>query len=369
MFLKNLALKQYRNYESLQLSFDQHVTLFVGQNAQGKTNILESIYVLALAKSHRTTKDRDLIQWDQEFAVIKGEVEQRYTTAKLELQLTRRGKKAKLNGIEQRKLSDYVGALNVVMFAPEDLEIVKGSPSVRRRFIDMEIGQVSPAYLYTLTDYNKLITQRNQFLKDFHQHQKNLALLDVWNQQMAEMIVKILKKRYLFINQLQHWASTIHQRITDGKETLSIRYNGTIDIDPQLSDNDSADHILQKLEEVRQREIMRGTSLIGPHRDDLSFYVNGIDVQQFGSQGQQRTTALSLKLAELELIKEEVGEYPILLLDDVLSELDELRQTQLLDAIQDRVQTFVTTTGVEGLRHQTLDQAKVFRVKQGAVIR
>ncbi|MBO8172181.1 MAG: DNA replication/repair protein RecF [Bacillaceae bacterium] len=367
MFLNHIELTHFRNYDQLRLSFDRNVTLFVGQNAQGKTNLLEAIFTLAMAKSHRTSKDRELIQWEQDFAVIKGEASRKYSDPRLELQLSGRGKKAKLNGIEQRKLSDYVGALNVVMFAPEDLSIVKGSPSVRRRFLDMEIGQVSPAYLYHLSDYNKLVSQRNQYLKEIYLHKQKTDMLDVWNQQMAQLIVKILKKRWEFIDKINEWADAIHQNITNSSESLTIRYDQSIEMDPNMPENEAIDVILDHFNTIQEKEIMRGTTLAGPHRDDLSFFINQINVQQFGSQGQQRTTALSVKLAELELIHEEVGEYPILLLDDVLSELDESRQSHLLDTIQGRVQTFVTTTGVEGLRHQTLENATVYRVKQGSI--
>ncbi|GAB7388491.1 DNA replication/repair protein RecF [Bacillaceae bacterium] len=368
MFLKEIRLKHFRNYEALSLSFKTNMNLFTGDNAQGKTNILESIYVLALAKSHRTHKDKELIQWNREFALIRGEVENRRGTQRLEIQLTPRGKKAKLAGLEQKKLSEYIGTMNVVMFAPEDLTIVKGSPQQRRRFLDMEIGQVSPAYLYNLANYNKLIGQRNHFLKDLRLH-KNFPpeMMDVWDLQLAQTAVKILQKRFRFIRRLQAWADEIHQRITQGKERLTIRYLNSTVIEETMTDEEAVASLLSQLEKVRKKELERGVTLIGPHRDDLAFYVNDVDVQTYGSQGQQRTAALSLKLAEIELIREEVGEYPLLLLDDVLSELDQQRQTQLLEAIRDRVQTFVTSTSVEGIDHRTLQQADRFRVRQGRI--
>lgn len=368
MFLKKLELTHFRNYDRLELSFQENVSLFVGKNAQGKTNVLEAIHVLALAKSHRTNRDKEMIQWERDFSLLKGTVERRLGQNRLELQLTAKGKKAKLNGLEQRKLSRYIGSLNVVMFAPEDLNIVKGSPIQRRRFMDMEIGQVSPAYLYHLSDYHKLLAQRNQFLKKMQYNKGDLQLLDVWDQQLAELGIKILKKRFSFLEKLREWASTVHQNITDGKENLSVDYVNTSGVTPKMSEEEGSRVMLDQLQSIRGQELRRGATLIGPHRDDLQFFINDNNVQHYGSQGQQRTTALSVKLAELELIREEVGEYPLLLLDDVLSELDESRQFHLLDTIRDRVQTLVTTTGVEGLRHKTLEQAIVYQVNQGTIL-
>ncbi|MGC5326509.1 DNA replication/repair protein RecF [Brevibacillus sp. SYSU BS000544] len=368
MLLRNLQVNNYRNYSSVSLSFDKNINLFVGNNAQGKTNLLESIYVLALAKSHRTSRDKELIAWGKEYATIRSEIERRYGSVRLEIQLTNKGKKAKINGLEQRKLSEYIGALNVVMFAPEDLAIVKGAPAQRRRFLDMEIGQVSPTYLYYLSNYNKVLAQRNQLLKDLSMKKQNSTeMMPIWNIQLAELTVKILKKRFEFLRKLEVWARTIHAGITDGKEVLSIHYENSSPVRDEMESTFAGEIMIQSLEQLFEKEKQRGSTLIGPHRDDFSLKVNGIDVQTYGSQGQQRTTALSLKLAEIELIKEEIGEYPILLLDDVLSELDEYRQTLLLETIQDKVQTFVSTTGVEGLKHQVLQQAARFTVQEGKI--
>jgi DNA replication and repair protein RecF len=282
------------------------------------------------------------------------------------LDLSNKGKKAKINGLEQRKLSEYVGTCNVVMFAPEDLAIVKGAPAQRRRFLDMEIGQVSPTYLYYLTQYVKVLGQRNQLLKDIAMRKAHSQeMLPIWNMQLAELAVKLYQKRYEFLEKLEGLAKEIHAGITDGKESLSLRYENSTGITREMSPEEAGSFLLNALEQLLEKEKVRGSTLIGPHRDDLLIFVNDMDVQTYGSQGQQRTAALSLKLAEIELIREEVGEYPILLLDDVLSELDENRQTLLLETIQDKVQTFVTTTGVEGLKHQVLQQAACYTVKAG----
>ena len=368
MYLRNLTLAHYRNYESLSLTFEGPIHLFIGNNAQGKTNVLESIYVLALAKSHRTARDKELIGWNAEYATIRSEVERRYGSVRLEIQLTGKGKRAKVNGIEQARLSEYIGALNVVMFAPEDLAIVKGAPAQRRRFIDMEIGQVSPTYLHYLGNYNRVLAQRNQLLKDIAAKKSHsLEMLAIWNTQLADLAVKLLRKRFEFMRKLEAWAKEIHAGITDGKEVLSVHYENSTPVTPEMEPHQAQEALLAALEEGFEREKMRGSTLIGPHRDDFSLRINGMDVQTYGSQGQQRTSALSLKLAEIELIKEEVGEYPVLLLDDVLSELDEHRQTLLLETIQDKVQTFVSTTGVEGLKHQVLEQASRYYVRDGNI--
>lgn len=367
MYVKELALKQYRNYEQLQLTFNANIHLFIGDNAQGKTNILEALYVLAFAKSHRTSKDKEWITWQQEFARIEGTIEKKYGPVPLELLISAKGKKAKVNHLEQRKLSDYVGVLNVVMFAPEDLEIVKGSPQIRRRFMDMELGQMSSSYLHYLAQYHKLLAQRNALLKQGEKRQQNRPMVDIFTEQLVEIAAKLLVKRAAFIEHLQEWSNHIHQNITSGKETLELRYIYSSAIEKNMSEQEISQALHAKFTKVREQEEARGTTLVGPHRDDLQFFVNGVNVQTYGSQGQQRTTALSLKLAEIELIHKEKGEYPILLLDDVLSELDDHRRSHLLAAIQGKVQTFVTNTSLEGLDDEILKQATIYTVQQGQI--
>lgn len=368
LYIKELALTNYRNYEKTTVAFENKVNVILGENAQGKTNIMESIFVLSMAKSHRTSNDKELIKWENEFAKISGVVEKERGPVTLDLIISTKGKKAKYNYIEQQKLSQYIGAMNTVMFAPEDLNLVKGSPQVRRRFIDMEIGQVSPVYMHDLSKYQKVLQHRNQYLKQLQtRKQSDLSLLDILTAQLTEVAARILKKRFEFLQLLQKWAEPIHFGISRGLENLRIEYKNSIDVseDADLSKMIEAYH--EKFDKIKSREIDRGVTLIGPHRDDLLFYVNEKDVQTFGSQGQQRTTALSLKLAEIELINQEIGEYPILLLDDVLSELDDFRQSHLLNTIQGKVQTFVTTTSIEGIHHETLDKAATFEVEAGVI--
>ncbi|AEH52064.1 MULTISPECIES: DNA replication/repair protein RecF [Heyndrickxia] len=370
MYLQELELHNYRNYETLTIPFENKVNVILGENAQGKTNLMEAIYVLALAKSHRTSNDKELIRWDAEYAKIKGRLHKTHGSVPLELTISKKGKKAKYNHIEQKKLSRYIGNMNVVMFAPEDLNLVKGSPQVRRRFIDMEIGQISPVYLYDMSRFQKILQQRNHYLKQLQmKKQTDRTMLDILTEQLIEQAAKIVMRRFEFVRMLEEWARPIHHSISRGLEQLEIQYKPSVNVSEELNWSKMIKSYENKFAEIREREIDRGVTMAGPHRDDLAFVVNGRDVHTFGSQGQQRTAALSVKLAEIELIYSEIREYPILLLDDVLSELDDYRQSHLLNAIQGRVQTFVTTTSVDGVDHQTLREASMYTVKAGQIVR
>lgn len=368
MYIEELQLKNYRNYKETKVTFENKVNVILGENAQGKTNLIEAIYVLAMAKSHRTTKDKELIFWDEEFASIRGKVMKRNSPLSLDITISSKGKKAKLNSLEQRKLSEYIGATNVVMFAPEDLNLVKGAPQVRRRFIDMEIGQITPVYLYHLGKYQKILQQRNHLLKELQFNKKNMMMLDVMNTQLIDAGAKVIQKRLSFLKMLQQFAEEIHSEISRNKEQLLLKYKPSFNVSEEAELSKIEEGFFSALEHLTEKEIQRGTTLIGPHRDDIAFLINERDVQTYGSQGQQRTTALSVKLAEIELIRDKVGEYPILLLDDVLSELDDYRQSHLLNTIQGKVQTFVTTTSVDGINHQTLREASTFYIEQGQIL-
>lgn len=369
MHIDQLKLKNYRNYEEIELSFDDKINVIIGENAQGKTNLMEAIYVLAFTRSYRTSKEKELIKWEKDFAKIEGKITKRNRSFPLEIIISNQGKRAKLNHIEQKRLSDYVGTLNVVMFAPEDLTLVKGPPQIRRRFIDMELGQIQPTYIYHLGQYQKILKQRNYLLKQM-QRKKDYddTVLQVLTEQLVEHATILLEKRFAFIKLLRKWATPIHYEISRTKENLKIVYNPSIDV---LEDADKAKIekvFTEKFESIRKNEIERGTTLVGPHRDDLSFFINDRDVKVYGSQGQQRTTALSIKLAEIDLIHHQVGEYPILLLDDVLSELDNYRQSHLLSTIQGKVQTFVSTTSVDGIHHDTLKKAELYKISNGKIL-
>ncbi|MFB9769100.1 DNA replication/repair protein RecF [Lactiplantibacillus modestisalitolerans] len=368
MYLEKLSLHDFRNYADLDVQFSRGVNVLLGQNAQGKTNLLEAIYVLALTRSHRTANDKELIRWQTSSATLRGRLHTATGTVPLELELGRRGKKAKVNHLEQAKLSQYVGHLNVIVFAPEDLSIVKGAPSVRRRFMDMEFGQMSPKYLYNLSQYRTILKQRNNYLRQLNRQQsKDTVFLGVLSDQLAAFGAEIIYKRLQLLKQLEKWAQGVHQVITQDQEQLAFHYVTQV---PETA-HESVEQLYQALQTMyskqQAKEIFQGTTLLGPHRDDLQFSVNGKNVQTYGSQGQQRTTALSVKLAEIDLMKAETGEYPVLLLDDVLSELDAARQTHLLKAIQDKVQTFLTTPSLDGVARQLIHAPKVFEVSQGSL--
>ena len=370
MKLTNLQLQNFRNYESVQLEFTDGVHVFIGENAQGKTNLMESIYALAMTKSHRTTNDKELIGWNKEFATIKGTVEKTATKTNLELQFSKKGKIAKVNYLEQKRLSSYLGNLNVILFAPENLTLVKGSPQNRRKFVDMELGQMSSLYLYDLVEYNRVLKQRNTYLKQLAIKKKQPdEYLDVLSEMLSELASKIVFHRLDFMKQLEALAIPIHDQLSLGREKFSVSYQATIPLEDGLTPSQMKEIYMNQFKKNQTREADQATTLIGPHRDDLIFYLNEIPVQTYGSQGQQRSTVLSLKLAEIELMKLSTGEYPLLLLDDVLSELDDDRQTHLIKAIENKVQTFTTTTSLDGIKQQFINEPVVIPIEKGTILK
>lgn len=368
MFLQKLHLKNFRNYAETTLEFFPEINVLLGQNAQGKTNLLESIYVLATARSHRTANDRELIRFNQSDAVIQGLVHRRADDVPLELNLGKRGKKARVNHLEQAKLSQYIGQLNVILFAPEDLSLVKGSPNGRRRFIDMEFGQIAPRYLHNLTAYRDVLKQRNRYLKLLSARKaSDRVYLDVLSEQLAGFGGSIIAQRQDFLGELEKYAQELHLSITQGQETLSFEYESKLKDISGRSEIELQQLMYQQLTEQAEKEIFQGTTLVGPHRDDLKFLINGKNVQIYGSQGQQRTTALSVKLAEIDVMKAQTGEYPLLLLDDVLSELDGQRQTHLLQTIQNKVQTFLTAPAMNDVAQNLIKEPKIFMIENGNI--
>lgn len=366
MYLETLELHNFRNYDDLNVEFGSGVNVLLGENAQGKTNLLESIYFLAFSRSHRTNNDHDLINWQGHDARVLGTIHKKHTSVPLEIDITAKGKKAKVNHLEQGKLSQYIGQLNVILFAPEDLSIVKGAPSVRRRFIDMEFGQMSPKYLYNSSQYRSVLKQRNQYLRQlqFKEH-PDLVYLDVLTEQLAAFGAEIVFQRIAFLRKLEKWSQVIHNEISQGQEILRFQYVMPLKESQTSSVESIYDGLQDLFKRQRGKEVQQGKTLIGPHLDDVRFIVNDKNVSTFGSQGQQRTTALSVKLAEIDLMQEETGEYPVLLLDDVLSELDDSRQTHLLTAIQNKVQTFITTTSLSGVAQQLINEPHVFNISHG----
>ena len=370
MKLTNLQLQNFRNYESVQLEFTDGVHVFIGENAQGKTNLMESIYALAMTKSHRTTNDKELIGWNKEFATIKGTVEKTATKTNLELQFSKKGKIAKVNYLEQKRLSSYLGNLNVILFAPENLTLVKVSPQNRRKFVDMELGQMSSLYLYDLVEYNRVLKQRNTYLKQLAIKKKQPdEYLEVLSEMLSELASKIVFHRLDFMKQLEALAIPIHDQLSLGREKFSVSYQATIPLEDGLTPSQMKEIYMNQFKKNQTREADQATTLIGPHRDDLIFYLNEVPVQTYGSQGQQRSTVLSLKLAEIELMKLSTGEYPLLLLDDVLSELDDDRQTHLIKAIENKVQTFITTTSLDGIKQQFINEPVVIPIEKGTILK
>lgn len=364
--MQELRLQNYRNYQELTVDFAPGINVLIGENAQGKTNLLEAIHVLAFTKSHRTAKDRELIAWGKSAATVSGVVKRHDSRLPLEVALSPSTKRVKVNHLFQKRLSAYVGHLNVVLFAPEDLALVKGSPVNRRQFMDMEFGQMSSRYLDAVSRFNHLLAQRNAYLRQlkFHQ-QSDRVLLAVLTDQVATVGATVIVTRQALIKRLEKWAQKLHQHISNAKEELRLAYVTQVDLNEAQDESAVVAALRERYRQSEQREIELGTSLVGPQRDDLHFLVNGQNVQRFGSQGQQRTTALAVKLAEIDLVKEQTGEFPLLLLDDVLSELDDQRQTRLLTAIQDRVQTFITTTSLSGVARQLINQPTIFTIQHG----
>ncbi len=369
MYLRTLALKNFRNFESLQLEFAPQVNIFTGRNAQGKTNLLEAIYFLALTRSQRTSSERELIRFDEKFASLKGEVITGHLPVNLRLVISAQGKRAWVNDSQQQKLSNYVGQLNAVLFSPEDLELVKGAPALRRRFMDLEFGQISPDYLYYASQYRQVLQQRNNYLKQLMQGASHdQVFLDVLSDQLAGVAAELTRRRLDFAAQLDHYAETAHAAISATGEKLRIEYAPALST---ISPADKTEDIYQKLKdffaENKRREIRKGTTLTGPHRDDLHFILNGRNAHLYASQGQQRTIALSMKLAETDLVNQVKGEYPLLLLDDVMSELDQKRQSALLNFIHGRTQTFITTTDLAGISWEIMKQPRIYHIEAGKV--
>lgn len=365
MFIEALELKNFRNYIDLKINFNNGLNIFIGENAQGKTNLVESIYFSSSLKSHRTHKDKELIRWNCHNALIRCNIKKNSGDYLIEFLINNDGKKMfKLNGVRLNKSSDIMGALNVVIFSPEDLKLVKDGPSQRRRFIDTELCQIRPKYAHILSRYNHCLIQRNNLLKSIIRKPALKETAEVFSIQLAEYGSFLLMARYEFIKRLSLISRLIHRKITDGKEEIEIIYESS------CNDYSSIENIRNKLlkcyTENIDEDVKKGYTLVGPHRDDLVININGIDARSYGSQGQQRTAALSLKLSELEIIKSEVGEYPILILDDVLSELDIKRQKFLLNALKD-IQTILTCTTLNDINSFHFENKDVFLVNKGII--
>lgn len=371
MIIKSIELENFRNYSALELSFDKGTNILYGDNAQGKTNILEAIYVSATTKSHKGSKDRDIVRFEEEEAHIRTYIDVDMLERRVDMHLRKsKSKGIAIDGQKIKKASDLLGLLNVVFFSPEDLSIIKSGPSERRRFVDMELCQLDQFYLYNLNHYNKIVNQRNKLLKDLYMNPSLKETLNIWDSQLVSFGSKIIERRILFVEQLNEIIGNIHKTLSGEKEELVIKYEPDI----PLNEKDIESHNLQsivdgfesKLNANKDRDIKLKMTSAGPHRDDFSFIVNGIDIRRFGSQGQQRTAALSLKLSEIEIVKKITNDTPVLLLDDVLSELDSSRQNYLLNSIGN-IQTIITCTGLDEFINNRFEINKVYKVTNGVV--
>lgn len=358
MIVQSLELTNYRNYESLTVRFSEGTNIFYGDNAQGKTNLLEALYLLATTKSHRGMKDKDLIRFGEEEAHVRGVVIRGGIDRQIDMHLRKsRGKGLAINGQRLKKAAELIGLLHIVFFSPEDLRIIKDGPSERRRFMDMELCQLDKTYLHDLTQYNRIVEQRNRLLKDIQENAALADTLDLWDEQILAYGLRIIEKREAFIREVNEIAEEIHRELTGGAEELRLIYEPNV----------TAEDFAAKLKDNRRRDIRMGMTGNGPHRDDFAFMEREIDLRQFGSQGQQRTCALSLKLAEIELVRRRIGENPILMLDDVLSELDVNRQNLLLGRIGS-LQTFITCTGLDELMRGRVRLDRLFRIEKGRIV-
>lgn len=357
MYIESLELKNYRNYQNLQLDFDKGTNIFYGDNAQGKTNILESVYLCGTTKSHRGSKDKEIIRFGEEESHIRMMIRKDELSYKIDMHLRKnKAKGVAINGLPIKKARELFGIVNLVFFSPEDLNIIKNGPGERRRFMDLELCQLDQIYLTDLAGYNHIVNQRNRLLKDLYMNPSLKETLDIWDMQMLQYGTKIINKRKDFVRDLNQVIQDIHHNLTGGIEHLEVVYEPS-------TEAEDFENVLKK---NRERDIRMKMTSAGPHRDDLSFVVNGIDIRKYGSQGQQRTAALSLKLSEIYLVKEKIKDTPILLLDDVLSELDSNRQTYLLDCIHD-IQTLITCTGLDDFVSHQFHINKVFHVVNGEV--
>lgn len=333
MWIKNIKIKNFRNYKQEEINLEKNINIFYGENAQGKTNIIEAIFLCSLGKSFRTKKDLEMIKLDEKNAIIEIEYEKTDRYGKIKIELGNK-KNIYLNGVKIKKLSELLGNLNIVIFTPDDINILKGGPQNRRKFLDIMISQLRPNYMHILSLYLKTIEQRNKYLRQIREENKDENLLEIWDEKLAEYAIKICKYRIEFINKIIEKIEKIHKKITNGKEEIKIKY---------ITECENKIEYLNLLKQRRKLDIIKGFTTKGIHRDDFMIYINNKEINIYGSQGQNRTAMLSLKLAELQVINDEIGEYPILLLDDFMSELDSERRKNFLENIGN-TQVIITCT-------------------------
>lgn len=334
----------FRNYKSQQVAFSKNFNIIYGDNGQGKTNILEAIFLCASGRSHRTSRDSDLVNMDGKGYYVKIDFEKEGLESSIEISYnTDEKRKIRINSIPVRRIGDLIGNLNVIIFSPEDLMVIKEGPSERRRFIDITLSQLKPTYFYDLQQYLKILSHRNNLLKEIQNNKSLIDTLDIWNNNLIKTGSRIIAERSKFIRILSKYAKEYHEKLTNNCEELELKYTPSINTEENYELEFVEKVFTQTIEKSIKREMIKCATLYGPQRDDYEIYINGKNVKSYGSQGQQRTSVLSVKLAEIEIMKEQTGEYPILLLDDVMSELDEKRQNYLMENMKG-IQTFITCT-------------------------
>ncbi len=359
MHIKELALNNYRNYREAQVEFSEGINILYGDNAQGKTNIIEAIYMLATTKSHRGNPDKEIIRFDAEEGHIRAEIRKNAIDHRIDMHLRRsKNKGIAVDLVPIRRSAELLGLLNIIIFSPEDMTIIKNGPAERRRFMDMELCQLSKLYYSNLSTYNKVLNQRNNLLRQIYYDKTKKDMLSVWNLQLVKYGAAVIAERERFIGEMNEIVCKIHKNLTNKNEELRLVLKKNV--------SEEEDFFLEELRQREESDIRYQSTQCGPHRDDIEFYVNEMNVRKYGSQGQQRTVALSLKLAEIELVKKKVMEHPILLLDDVMSELDEGRREALLDSIRE-VQTIITCTGYDDFVKERLPINRIYRVVQGSI--
>ena len=353
MYIKKIKLLNFRNYEEEEIELVNNINIFYGDNAQGKTNIIESIYLCSIGKSFRTNKDIELINFNKNFLSISVDYEKKDRNGNIKIDIKDK-KNIYNNGIKLKKISELLGNINIVLFTPEDINILRDGPEKRRKFLDLMIGQLRPNYIYLLNLYNDTLKQRNNYLKQIKEYKKDENLLDIWDEKLAEYGEKIYRYRLQYVEKIKEKINIIHEKITDKKEKINIEY---------ISNCKNKEEYLKLLKERRKLDIIKGFTTKGIHRDDINLYINDKLVGIYGSQGQNRTSVLSLKMCELQIIYDEIGEYPILLLDDFMSELDEKRRTSFIKNIE-KIQVIITCT--DKLELKNLD-CKIFNVENGKI--
>ena len=351
MYIEKIKLKNFRNYKEQEIEFNKNINIIYGDNAQGKTNILEAIFYCAFGKSFRTSKEKELILLAEPNLQVEVLFQKSDRAGKIKIGLENK-KQIEINGVKIKKLSELVGNLVVVIFTPDDIQIFKSGPDQRRRFLDMMIGQLRPNYIHYLNLYYKVIEQRNNYLKQIKEENKDENMLEIWDEKLAEYAEVICKYRNEFVEKIKEKIAKIHENVTDGKEKINIEYK---------TECDKKEEYLKLLNQRRKLDIIKGFTTKGIHRDDFKVLINDKALEVYGSQGQHRTAILSLKLAELYVIYDEIGEYPILLLDDFMSELDEKRRRSFLEKIND-TQVIITCTDKMEIKN-----SKVFFVENGNI--